>query len=193
MSNGTPAAGETLCESRPARNTSWPRLGCGFPRQSGSAGCNLDLDASPPYLRVRQAIVKGIVGAPESRHGARTIPLTDDLGRRLPRGAAVGYGAREPGLPQRPRAAAATRQSEKNRVLAQAAARAGASGIGLHTLRHTCASLLIERGASPLRLQRWMGHHAAAYTLDTHRHLIDDELGDALDLDSLTIAKPSKD
>jgi integrase len=50
-------------------------------------------------------------------------------------------------------------------------------------LRHTCASLLIERGTSPLRLQRWMGHHAAAYTLEAYGHLVDDELGEALDLD----------
>ncbi len=69
----------------------------------------------------------------------------------------------------------------RKRVLAPAAARAGVPGIGLHTLRHTCASLLIERGTSPLRLQRWMGHHAAAYTLETYGHLIDDELGNALD------------
>ena len=60
-----------------------------------------------------------------------------------------------------------------------AAERAGVSGIGLHPLRHTCASLLIEEGASPLRLQRWMGHHAAAYTLETYGHLINDELGSA--------------
>ncbi|MEK6252855.1 MAG: hypothetical protein AABM43_13195 [Actinomycetota bacterium] len=36
--------------------------------------------------------------------------------------------------------------------------------------------------ASPLRLQRWMGHHSAAYTLEVYGHLIDDELCPALDL-----------
>jgi integrase len=71
----------------------------------------------------------------------------------------------------------------RNQVLAPAAGRAGVPGIGLHTLRHTCASLLIERGTSPLRLQRWMGHHAAAYTLAAYGHLVDDELGEALELD----------
>jgi integrase len=45
--------------------------------------CDLDLDASPSRRRVRQTIVRGIVGAPKSRHGARVIPLTDVLGRRL--------------------------------------------------------------------------------------------------------------
>jgi hypothetical protein len=28
----------------------------------------------------------------------------------------------------------------------------------------TCAALLIDAGASPLRLQRRMGHHSAAFT-----------------------------
>ena len=42
--------------------------------------------------------------------------------------------------------------------------------------------MLIERGLSPLRLQPWMGHHSAAYTLDVYGHLIDAELAPALDL-----------
>jgi integrase len=53
---------------------------------------------------------------------------------------------------------------------------------GFHTLRHTCASMLIESGLSPLRLQRWMGHHSPAFTLETYGHLIDGDLGPALDL-----------
>jgi integrase len=143
--------------------------------------CDLDLDTSPPRLRVRRAIVKGTVGAPKSRHGARTIPLADDLAMRLrelrPSSAEaedlVFHGRnRQPLKPD----------NLRNRVLQPAATRAGVPGIGLHSLRHTCASLLIEQGASPLRLQRWMGHHSAAYTLETYGHLIDDELGSALQL-----------
>jgi hypothetical protein len=40
----------------------------------------------------------------------------------------------------------------------------------------------IESGVSPLRLQRWMGHHPPAFTLETYGHLIDGDLGPALDL-----------
>ena len=43
-------------------------------------------------------------------------------------------------------------------------------------------SMLIESGLSPLRLQRWMGHHSPAFTLETYGHLIDGDLGPALDL-----------
>jgi integrase len=72
--------------------------------------------------------------------------------------------------------------SLRRRVLVPAAERAGLTGVGFHTLRHTCASMLIESGLSPLRLQRWMGHHSPAFTLETYGHLIDDDLGPALDL-----------
>jgi integrase len=70
-----------------------------------------------------------------------------------------------------------------NRVLIPAADRAGVPWARFHTLRHTCAAMLIDAGASPLRLQRWMGHHSAAFTLDTYGHLLGDDLGPHLDLD----------
>jgi integrase len=47
---------------------------------------------------------------------------------------------------------------------------------------HTCAALLIDAGARPLRLQHWMGHHSAAFTLNNYGHLIDDSLGPHLSL-----------
>lgn len=92
----------------------------------GLRWCDLDLDVSPPRLRVRRAIVKGIVGAPKSRYGARTIPLTDDLGRRLrqmmPSDAEtedlVFQNQNHCGRPIEP-------NSPRKRVLAPAAARAG--------------------------------------------------------------------
>lgn len=63
-----------------------------------------------------------------------------------------------------------------------AAKRADLGGVGFHAFRHTCASLLIAGGASTLQLQRWMGHHSAAYTLDAYGHLIDGHLSPPLDL-----------
>ena len=67
-------------------------------------------------------------------------------------------------------------------MLVPTAERAGLTGVGFHTLRHTCASMLIESGLGPLRLQRWMGHHSPAFTLESYGHLIDGDLGPALDL-----------
>jgi integrase len=70
----------------------------------------------------------------------------------------------------------------RQRVLVPAAERAEVPWARFHTLRHTCASLLAEAGAGPIRLQRWMGHHSAGFTLDTYGHLIDGDLGPGLDL-----------
>lgn len=44
---------------------------------------------------------------------------------------------------------------------------------GLHALRHTAASLWIERNVSPKKVQTWMGHASIAFTLDTYGHLLD--------------------
>jgi integrase len=67
-------------------------------------------------------------------------------------------------------------------VLVAAAQRAGLTGVGFHTLRHTCASLLIESGMNVPRLQRWIGHHSPAFTLEVYGHLLDGDLGPPLDL-----------
>jgi integrase len=144
--------------------------------------CDLDLDRNPPRLRVHRAIVGGVVGAPKSRHGARTVPLADDLASRLRASQRSGSADDELVFPSRG-GNPLNPNNLRNRVLRPAAQRAGLHRIGLHTLRHTCASLLIEKGASPLSLQRWMGHHSGAYTLEAYGHLIDGELGSPLDLD----------
>ena len=142
---------------------------------------DLVLEGDAPYLQVRRAIVKGVTVAPKSRHGARLIPLAPELAAALrahrPReaaGDAFVFPGRDGG--------ASDQGSLRRRVLVPAAARAGLTGVGFHTLRHTCASMLIESGLSPLRLQRWMGHHSPAFTLETYGHLIDGDLGPALDL-----------
>ncbi|MDX6635029.1 MAG: hypothetical protein QOF06_1232 [Solirubrobacterales bacterium] len=144
--------------------------------------CDLELD-EPAHLWVRRSIVDGVVGAPKSRFGRRRVPIDKDLARRLEalRKPASGeetivFRGRR-GAPLRP-------NNVRRRVLTPAAKRAGLPRIGFHALRHTCASMLIERGLSPLRLQRWMGHHSAAYTLDVYGHLIDAELAPALDLEA---------
>jgi integrase len=141
----------------------------------------MDLDLGAPCLWVRRSIVRGVVGAPKSRFGRRCVPLDGDLVARL--AARRGPEAGEEGLVF-PSASGTPLNTDNVRypVLVPAVERAGLSGIGFHAFRHTCASMLIERGLSPLRLQRWMGHHSAAYTLDTYGHLIDAEMAPALDL-----------
>jgi integrase len=109
---------------------------------------DLVLDEPAPHLQVRRAIVKGVTVAPKSRHGARLIPLTPELAATLrahrPRKAlddAFVFPGRDGG--------ASDQGSLRRRVLVPAAERAGLTGVGFHTLRHTCASMLIESGLSP--------------------------------------------
>jgi integrase len=53
-------------------------------------------------------------------------------------------------------------------VLKPAAQEAGAAWAGFHTFRHTCASMLFHDGRNAVQVQRWLGHHSAAFTLATY-------------------------
>ncbi|MBQ7564831.1 MAG: site-specific integrase [Lachnospiraceae bacterium] len=46
----------------------------------------------------------------------------------------------------------------------------GRPEITLHKLRHTCASLLIERGWNPKKVQYWLGHEDIQTTLNIYAH-----------------------
>jgi integrase len=80
--------------------------------------------------------------------------------------------------------------------------------VGFHTFRHTCTSLLFASGRNAVQVQRWLGHHSAAFTLSCYVHLLDGDLGEALSLpapsannvrtsptppDAITVAMPEPD
>lgn len=48
--------------------------------------------------------------------------------------------------------------------------------IRIHHLRHTAASLLAQQGATPLTIQRWLGHQDIRMTMNTYTHVFDTEL-----------------
>lgn len=139
-----------------------------------------DLEIEQPRIHVRRAIVAGQLTGPKSRHGRRSIPINTDVAVKLQ---ALAAGRRETELLFVGAQGAVLRPGNlRYRVMIPAAERAGVPWARFHTLRHTCAALLIDGGASPLRLQRWMGHYSAAFTLDNYGHLIDDSLGSSLQL-----------
>ena len=141
---------------------------------------DVDLDADRPRIHVRRAIVDGQLTGPKSRHGRRTIPVSHEVAKQL---AVLVAGRDESELFFVGAQRAILRPGNlRYRVMIPAAERAGVPWARCHTLRHTCAALLIDADASPLRLQRWMGHHSAAFTLDNYGHLFDDGLGPSLDL-----------
>lgn len=53
---------------------------------------------------------------------------------------------------------------------------AGIAHAGIHSLRHTCASLLIEQGAPIKAVQAQLGHQSAELTLDRYGHLYPDQM-----------------
>ncbi|HIX89275.1 MAG TPA: tyrosine-type recombinase/integrase [Candidatus Agathobaculum pullicola] len=49
--------------------------------------------------------------------------------------------------------------------------RIGLRHIRFHNLRHSCATLLIEEGASLKEVQDWLGHKNFTLTTDTYAHV----------------------
>jgi len=62
-----------------------------------------------------------------------------------------------------------------------------ASGAVMCTLG---ASLLFAQGRNAVQVQRWLGHHSAAFTLATYVHLLDGDLGEPL---SLSVSRALED
>lgn len=67
-------------------------------------------------------------------------------------------------------------------MLVPTAQEAGVAWVTFHSFRHTCASLLFDQGRNPKQVQRWLGHHSAAFTLEKYIHLLSDELDAPLEL-----------
>ena len=51
--------------------------------------------------------------------------------------------------------------------------RAGLENVRFHDLRHTFASLLLQRGAKPKVLSEASGHASVAFTMDVYSHIIE--------------------
>ena len=47
--------------------------------------------------------------------------------------------------------------------------------VRIHDLRHTCASMLIARGAHAKAIQQHLGHSSITVTFDVYGHLLPDE------------------
>jgi integrase len=142
---------------------------------------HLELDGSAPHVKVRQGVVRGVLGAPKTKHSKRDVPLPPDLVERLE---AWRKETEWPG--ERNLVFTATNGSYlhvgnlRRRVLKPAAEEVGAPWAGFHAFRHTCASMLIADGKSVVQVSRWLGHHSAAFTLQVYAHLMADGVGGAL-------------
>ena len=63
-----------------------------------------------------------------------------------------------------------------HRVVRAAGRRTGVPWVGLHTLRHTAATLAFRSGWNAKQVQARLGHHSPAFTLATYVHTLPDDL-----------------
>lgn len=139
---------------------------------------HMELDGSSPHVKVRRALVKGRMGPPKSKQGRRDVPLDHSLVLALREHRKVSEWAEE----EHPVFAAGNGSPLSpgnvfHRVLKPAAQEAGVPWAGFHTFRHTCASMLFAEGRNAKQVQRWLGHHSAAFTLSVYIDLLDDGIG----------------
>lgn len=145
---------------------------------------DLRLDGSAPCVRIRRAIVRGTFKPPKSKHGRRDIPLDAGLVDDLRHARVESEWSTDDSLVFPAQNGEPMRQENvRRRVLRPSAGEAGVPWIGFHTFRHTCASLLFDRGANAVQVQRWLGHHSPAFTLSTYVHLLDGGVGAGLGLE----------
>jgi integrase len=152
-----------------------------------------DVDFGRRRLAIRRSLSRGRIGAPKTRHGRRDVPLTAGMTQALwtarkaasdPSDDASIFVGGDGGLFDR---------SQVFRVVKAAGKRAGVPWVGLHTLRHSAATILFRSGWNAVQVQRFLGHHSPAFTLATYVHLLPDDLPDPtfLDLQSTDRATPS--
>lgn len=139
---------------------------------------HVDLEAEAPHVKIRRALVKRRMGPPKTRYGRRDIPIDARLASSLRRAREASEWPQEK-CPVFPSKVGTCLDSQKvrNRVLNPTRERAGLPWVGFHAFRHTCASILFAEGRNVVQVQRWLGHHSAAFTLATYVHLLDGDLG----------------
>ena len=50
--------------------------------------------------------------------------------------------------------------------------KAGLSGFTFHSLRHTCATLLVSKNVNPKIVSEMLGHATISQTMDTYSHVM---------------------
>jgi integrase len=137
-----------------------------------------DLDWRAKQVRVRRSVYRGLFYTPKSRRSKRAIDVGDQLLAVLSRVRRERYGEEAPpadalvfpneqGKPLDP-------DNVRNRWWLPALAKAGLRHVRIHSLRHTFASVLIERGENLKYVSAQLGHASIQITADTYGHLLTD-------------------
>jgi integrase len=152
-----------------------------------------DIDFGRRKLKVRRSLSRGRLGPPKTRHGRRDVPLTQQMSQQL-------WNLRKTGGNPADEALIFTRpdgqphsRTQLFRVIHTAGKQAGLPWVGLHTLRHTAATILFRRGWNAVQVQKLLGHHSPAFTLNTYVHLLSEDLPEPDFLAPLPRAGASED
>ncbi|WP_432571177.1 site-specific integrase [Kineococcus sp. SYSU DK005] len=168
-------------------------MGCGLRRGEGLALRWADVDLDEGLLRVGRTLSRtkdGLVFTePKSARSRRTVPLprqlVDELRRHRQRQleerllVASEWEDNDLVFPSR----LGTPLDPRNalRAFQAAVTRAGLPMVGLHTLRHTCASLLLAQGVHPRVVMETLGHSGISITMDTYSHVMPQQQREAAD------------
>jgi integrase len=164
-----------------------------------------DIDLENRLIRVRGTLarVNGVltVHEPKSAKSRRSIPLSDPATDVLllvrdrtdaerERAAELWVNSRyvfvtEIGEPCDPRNAL--------RALTVAARRADMDGVGLHTLRHSAASVMLSQGVPLNVVSQILGHSGISITADVYGHIAPDVSRNALAVLGAALSAPSSD
>jgi integrase len=135
-----------------------------------------DIDFGRRRLTVSRRLTDGELDEPKTRHGLRQVPLSPGLARALwtllatSESDALVFATSTGGPLDRSKLYAVARAAGK---------RAGIEwAVGLHTFRHSCASIMFRRGVPKEAIRRLLGHHSWDFTAGTYLHLDDDDLPD---------------
>ncbi len=121
---------------------------------------------------------KGRMGDPKTEAGTRAVPIGSAMARALWQHRGRSQWVADTDLVW-PNAIGEPRDYSNlySRLLKPAARRAGLPWVSWHTLRRTCATLLVtEHGFLPNQVQTWLGHEDPHITLALYTQLTSDDL-----------------
>ena len=150
-------------------------LFCGLRRGEILALKYLDVEAgnngNGGRIHLRRALSAGEVSAPKTSGSVRTVDAPRDVLAALKRLRDTGSAGSDDYVFRTPKGTPVDPDNWSTRVWAKLRERAGLrNSIGLHSLRHTFASLLIDNGESIKYVSRQLGHASASFTLDVYGH-----------------------
>jgi integrase len=143
-----------------------------------------DIDFGRRRLSVSERLYRGTLDAPKSRHGIRQVPLSPQLAQKLWRHMAKAEATAGVFLD---RDGTEYDRTSLYRVVNLAGSKAGIEWpVGLHTFRHSAASIMFRRGVNKQAIRRLLRHHSWDFTAGTYVHLDDDDLPDGSIVGDLT-------